>query len=124
LVLLPESPTNAASFLIGKSIRLIRQDGRWRCLITYADEWQGHDGAIYRATNWEYVGKTTSEATFVRNGRMGARKAGPKTRTRAEMEAEGFEMVGRFAKHKFRRLISPAREQTQPQLFADEAVAA
>lgn len=34
----PEAPSNAASFLIGQSVKLIRADGRFRCLVTYADE--------------------------------------------------------------------------------------
>jgi hypothetical protein len=61
LVIVPDVPKNAASFLIGKSIHLIRKDGRFCCLLTYADTSQGHDGGIYRATNWEYMGLTTPD---------------------------------------------------------------
>jgi hypothetical protein len=96
----PTVPKNAASFLLAKATKLIDR-GTWPCLVTYADEWQGHTGTIYRAAGWEYVGMTQPEATFVRAGRMVARKAGPKTRTHAEMKAMGAEMVGKFAKHKF-----------------------
>lgn len=106
LVILPDEPTNAASFLIGRSIRLIRQDPRWECLVTYADDYQGHSGAIYRATNWEYVGKTKPTALWLNaDGRMVARKAGPKTRTKAEMEALGYRMAGRYSKHKYRMIL-------------------
>lgn len=106
LVVLPDVPKNGASFLLGRSERFIRRDGRWRCLVTYADEWQGHTGAIYRATNWEYLGLTKPEAVWVdANGRMVARKAGPVTRTKAEMEALGYRCLGRFAKHKFRKVL-------------------
>lgn len=100
LVIVPDMPTNAASFLLGRSMRLIDR-GRWPILVTYADEWQGHTGAIYRATNWRYVGKTRPERTYLLNGRMVARKAGPHTRTDAEMRELGAECVGAFAKHKF-----------------------
>lgn len=100
LVLLPSAPKNAATFLLAAAMKQIDRK-RWPCLVTYADEWQGHTGGIYRAANWTYVGRTTPEATFVLDGRMLARKAGPKTRTRAEMAALGAVLVGRFAKHKF-----------------------
>jgi hypothetical protein len=114
LAIVPDAPTNAASFLIAGSIKRIRRDGRWRCLITYADDWQGHTGTIYKATNWEYMGLTTPEPTFVDGaGRMVARKAGPKTRTRAEMEALGYKKVGSYAKHKFRKLIQPTSGPNQ-----------
>jgi hypothetical protein len=70
-------------------------------LVTYADEWREHTGAIYRADNWGYVGKTRPERTYQIDGRMVARKAGPKTRTHAEMLGLGATLVGSFSKHKF-----------------------
>jgi hypothetical protein len=107
LVIAPEVPKNAASFLIGESVRLIRADGRWECLVTYADEWRGHTGRIYRATNWEYMGMTAKESTFLTaGGVMVARKAGGHTRTRAEMQELGHTDVGKFAKHKFRMVVA------------------
>ena len=106
LAIHPAVPTNGASFLIGRSIRLIRRDKRWKCLVTYADEGQGHTGAIYRATNWDYIGTTTAEAQWAdTNGRHISRKAGPKTRTKADMEALGFTMIGRNRKHKFVKVL-------------------
>jgi hypothetical protein len=102
LVVDPGVPKNAASFLIMQSVKLIRQDGRWEYLLTYADEWQKHSGGIYKATNWTPLGKTNPEATWVDSeGRMVARKAGPHTRTKAEMLALGHKMIGRFSRHRF-----------------------
>ena len=103
LVVGPDVPKNGASYLIAASMRLIDRT-RWPCLVTYADEMQGHTGSIYRATNWEYCGMTAKEATWFKNGRMISRKAGPKTRTHKEMVDMGCEMVGRFSKHKFRHV--------------------
>ena len=108
LVITPDVPKNGASFLLGKSMAAIDRE-RWPCLVTYADEMQGHTGAIYRATNWEYCGMTAKESTFFFEGRMVARKAGPKTRTQDEMLSMGCKMVGRFAKHKFRHLVDSAK---------------
>lgn len=101
----PTVPTNACSFLISRSRKMIDRKA-WPCLVTYADEGQGHTGAIYLADNWKYVGLTKPEAMFTLNGRMIARKAGPKTRTRAEMAALGAVIEGNFAKHKFVHLLS------------------
>lgn len=104
-VLDPSVPKNGASFLLARSVRLIRQGGEWDCLVTYADEWQGHLGTMYRAAGWEYVGLTKPERVYVRDGVMVARKAGPKTRTHAEMLALGAECIGSFPKHKFRKVL-------------------
>lgn len=101
LVLIPGLPTNSASYLLARSRALIDRT-RWPTLVTYADECQGHKGSIYRADNWEYLGLTGAEARWELNGRMVARKAGPRTRTKAEMQGLGATMVGRCRKHKFR----------------------
>jgi hypothetical protein len=102
LVIDPGVPKNAASFLIMQSVNLIRKDQRWEYLLTYADEWQNHSGSIYKATNWIQLGKTTPEATWLdSDGRMVARKAGPHTRTKDEMIALGYTMIGKFSKYRF-----------------------
>lgn len=103
LVIAPGVPKNAATFLLSRSRKLIDRE-KWPCLVTYADEWRGHTGAIYELDNWAPTGRTAPEATFTLDGRMIARKAGPKTRTRADMAALGAVMVGRFAKRKYVRL--------------------
>lgn len=101
MVIMPGVPANACTFLLARSRKLIDRKV-WPCLVTYADEWRGHTGAIYRADNWQYEGKTKPERTYQINGRMVSRKAGY-TRTHAQMIALGAEMIGSFAKHKFVR---------------------
>lgn len=104
LVIVPDVPKNACTFLLARSMKMIDRD-RWPALVTYADEWQNHNGTIYKAANWEDRGLTAPEPTFIRNGRLIARKAGPKTRTRSEMENLGAKMIGRFSKRKFVHII-------------------
>lgn len=98
----PGMPGNSATFLMARSTALVDRE-RWPWLVTYADSWRGHTGAIYRATGWEPAGTTKPEAVWTLNGRMVARKAGQRTRTKAEMEALGAVMVGRFSKERFIR---------------------
>lgn len=104
LAILPTVPLNACSFLIARSRKLIDRL-RWPCLVSYADEWRGHTGAIYKADNWEYLGKTKPQPCYVVNGRLTSRKAGPRTRTHNEMLALGAVYLGNFPKHKWRRLV-------------------
>jgi hypothetical protein len=102
LVVTPGEPTNAASFLLGRSIRLIRADPRWHTLVTWADERQGHTGRIYLATNWEYAGSRMGDPVYLdTEGRQVARKCAGRSRTGAEMAALGYRNVGRSIKHKY-----------------------
>lgn len=104
LVVAPSVPKNGASFLMMGSIRMIDKKA-WGCLVTYADTWRGHTGAIYKATNWEYMGLTEPSEVFVKKGKMMGRKRGPRTFTKAEMKQRGFESAGLHQKHKFRMIL-------------------
>jgi len=104
-VIEPDVPRNASSFLLSRSMRLIDRD-RWPFLVTYADTWRGHTGAIYKATGWSFDGMTKPEAVYTLRGRMTSRKAGGRTRTHAEMIAMGAVCEGRFAKARF--VLRPA----------------
>ena len=98
----PDAPRNAASFLLAASVRLIRQDGRFVSLVTYADTRYGHTGAIYRASNWEYVGRMRGSGVWrdPATGRQVSRKA-THSRTDAQMLALGYERLPPSDKHKF-----------------------
>jgi hypothetical protein len=101
MVILPGVPKNAASFLLSKSVKLIRRDGRFTDLVTYADESQGHTGLVYRTANWRYVGRTGPYTKWLsQDGRQVAAKA-TYNRTKAEMLALGHQRVGSFYKHKY-----------------------
>ena len=96
VVVVPDAPKNAPSFLIRHSMRFIDRV-RWPVLLTYADTWQGHDGGIYKAirdAGWQECGKTKPERTYLKHGRMVSRKRGPKTLTHAQMLADGFRHRG------------------------------
>jgi len=91
LVVVPDAPPNAASFLLGRSMRLIESDGRYHTLLTYADTAQGHTGAIYLATNWTLVGRTKGDPVWKDvDGKQVSRKCAARTRRNDEMLALGY----------------------------------
>lgn len=106
LVIVPGMPTNAATFLMRRSIKML--DPRWRLLLTYADPSQGHEGTIYRASGWEYDGLSKPERVYFIKEQMVSRKCGPKTRTHEQMLALGAVCNGSVAKHRF-RIVRPLK---------------
>ncbi len=101
MVMHPLAPKNSCSFLLARSIKAIKKDGRFVSLVTYADESQGHTGGVYRAANWGYVGRTGPYPRWLdRDGKQVAPKA-TTNRTKAQMEALGHVKVGAFFKHKY-----------------------
>lgn len=104
LVVIPNMPTNSASFLLGRAIRLIKRLNRFKYLVTFADTRFGHTGTIYKATNWEYVGQVKGGPTYVdKHGMIVSVKGGKgsKTRTRSQMESMGYTMLPGVPRHKF-----------------------
>jgi len=107
MAVLPGVPKNACSFLLARAIRFIRCDNRWSWLLTYADESQGHEGWVYRACNWTYVGRTAPTTRWVDIfGRQVAQQS-TKTRTKAQMLALGYTIDGQFCKHKYVYQLRP-----------------
>lgn len=102
LVVLPDVPPNACTFLMARSVRLIRADARFVSLVTYADESQGHTGTIYKAGNWTYVGRTGPYGRWVdpATGRQVSVKA-TTSRSAARMRELGYVRDGYYHKHKF-----------------------
>ena len=101
LAIVPGVPTNAASFLLSASVRLIRRDGRFVSLVTYADESQGHTGLIYRAANWDYVGRTALTTRWLAEDGRQVSVLSTKSRSVEQMKALGHVKQGNFCKHKF-----------------------
>lgn len=97
----PVVPQNGASFLLGKSMKLVDRS-KWKCFLTYADTYHGHTGAIYRATNWDFVGETKAGDVWVdENGKQAGRKRGKFSYTPSEMIEMGYRKLPHAKKLKF-----------------------
>jgi len=97
----PAVPKNGCSFLLARSIKIIKAEGRFCSLVTYADESQGHTGTIYKASNWDYIGRTGPYPRWEdAEGKQVAQKA-TKNRVKEEMLRLGHRKVGSFFKHKY-----------------------
>ena len=109
MVITPGTPKNACSFLLARSIKIIRRDGRFDTLVTWADEGEGHTGGVYRAANWAYLGANTGDERWVDplTGRHVAKKSAGKSRTVSEMLALGYARTGKTRKHKFVLHVTP-----------------
>lgn len=65
LAVRPEAPKNTCSRLIAISIKLLRRLYPLKTIVTYADTAQGHEGVIYKASGFEYLGLTAQKTDFI-----------------------------------------------------------
>ncbi len=108
-----DMPRNSSSFTVGRSLRLIPAP---TCVVSYADQDQGHIGYIYQATNWLYTGMGSGDVEFEKDGKRSHRKAlfsiyG--TGSRANAEANGYTAVDVSAKHRYVFFVGNKREKKE-----------
>tara|TARA_R100000808_G_C2143167_1_gene150949 strand:+ start:403 stop:1077 length:675 start_codon:yes stop_codon:yes gene_type:complete len=53
---------NTLSFFVSKCLKMLPKPS---CVVSYADQNQGHNGYIYQATNWIYTGVSTPKHKYV-----------------------------------------------------------
>ena len=51
-----DTPRNAESFFIGRALRLLKREWQGKTVVSYADKEYGHQGIIYKASNFKHVG--------------------------------------------------------------------
>ena len=54
-----ESPKNSESWFLGQIIDYIKRNTKYNAVLSYSDLTQGHDGTIYKASNFKCIGKTS-----------------------------------------------------------------
>lgn len=118
LVVRPDVPSNGASFLLGRSIRLIKKDGRFSFLITYADTFRNHTGGIYKATNWDYRGTVKGERMYeMADGSIRTSgKSGSGLKSQKEFLEKDAKDLGYFDKHVFTMVLEKKEKAVSSQL--------
>ena len=101
---------NAASFLIGNSLKMIPKNN---IVVSYADSNMNHCGIIYQATNWIYTGSNKAhDCEYIVNGK----KMHPKSIT----ERFGITAIGKWAKENNIETIKPKEKHRYFFINADK----
>ena len=53
-----DTPTNTESYFISQCIKWIKQNTDVEVIVSFADLEEGHEGVIYKASNFNYLGQT------------------------------------------------------------------
>ena len=64
LCCIDKTPRNTESYFVGKTIKWIKRNTKIKKIISYADPHYGHQGIIYKASNFKYLG-ITSPGRFI-----------------------------------------------------------
>ena len=69
LVCIDDTPKNTESYFIGKTLRWLKQNTDMEVIVSFADQHYGHSGTIYKATNFENYGETSSGRILMVDGK-------------------------------------------------------
>jgi hypothetical protein len=53
---------NSLSYFVSQCLKMLPKPS---CIVSYADQNQGHNGYIYQATNWIYTGESTPKHKYI-----------------------------------------------------------
>ena len=69
LCCIDDTPTNTESYFIGKTLRWLKQNTEIEVIISYADLEQGHEGVIYKASNFHHLGNNGGGRVLMVDGK-------------------------------------------------------
>lgn len=69
LVCIDDTPKNTESYFIGWTLRWLQRNTDLEIVISYADTTYGHEGTVYKATNFKFVGETSPGKVILYNGK-------------------------------------------------------
>ena len=70
LCCIDKTPKNTESYFIGKTLRWMKQHSRFDLVVSYSDTFYGHEGTIYKASNFKHCGMTTKGKVIDYNGKF------------------------------------------------------
>ena len=109
LVCVDDTPKNTESYFIGKTLRWLKRNTDLEVIISFADQHYEHSGTIYKASNFEYFGKTSKSRILMVDGKevygrslnQTKRPYGRELKKRYEAGDENIYWVPRKPKHIF-----------------------
>ena len=69
LCCIDDTPTNTESFFIGKTLRWLKRNTDAEVIISYSDLHHGHEGIVYKASNFINLGQSPASKVLMVDGR-------------------------------------------------------
>ena len=69
LCCIDDTPKNTESYFIGATLKWLKKNTSIKTIVSYADPEYGHGGTIYKASNFEHIGKTSKGRVIMWNGK-------------------------------------------------------
>ena len=68
LCCIDDTPKNTESYFIGKTLNWLKHNTKYRLVLSYSDLAQGHEGIVYKASNFTDLGMTSQDRVLIVDG--------------------------------------------------------
>jgi hypothetical protein len=113
LVILDDTPKNTESWFISRALKemqKVRPD--IKCLISFADETEGHNGTIYQASNALYCGRSAKATFFLdEDGRLRHPRQNGVNITIKEAKKRGWMPTKRLGKFRYIFILGSRKQK-------------
>lgn len=111
LHILDVTPKNTESWFISRCLKLLKEDKpRVKAVISFSDTTQGHNGTIYQATNFYFIGKTTPCTFYLdSNNRLRHPRQNGVNITKEMAAGYGWTPIKRMAKNRYLILLPSSK---------------
>jgi hypothetical protein len=106
MVVAPCVPKGGASFLLGGTLRTLREEGRFVGILAWADGLEGHTGQIYTDCGWTPLGISPSRRRWITSAGAQVSKRSTRNRTALEMRALGHTCIPGKPKPRFGKSLN------------------
>ena len=103
LHILDITPHNTESWFISRCLKMLKQDKpQIKAVISFSDTTQGHNGTIYQASNFYFIGKTSPCTFYIdENNRLRHPRQNGVNITKDMAEQYGWTPVKRMSKNRY-----------------------
>ena len=113
LHILDVTPKNTETWFISRCLKRLLQDRpQTRGVISFADTTQGHNGTIYQASNFWFIGKTSSATFYLdETGRLRHPRQNGENITKEEAKKRGWKPTKRMSKNRYLYIIATSKTE-------------
>lgn len=107
------TPKNTESWFISRCFKLLKQDKpQIKGIISFSDTTQGHNGIIYQASNFYFVGKTGNATFYIdSNGRLRHPRQNGINITKEMAKEKGWKATRRSAKNRYIYILGNSKKE-------------
>ena len=107
------TPKNTESWFISRCLKLLKQDKpQIKGVISFSDTTQGHNGIVYQATNFYFVGKTSKVTFYIdNNGRLRHPRQNGINITKEMAQEKGWKPTIRNSKNRYIYILGNSKRE-------------